>query len=478
MRNRFLFLAAFGFVALMGCNVGPRYARPPIAAPAAYRGADDQAIANADKESLGDRQWSAVFRQPELQELIRTALADNYDLRIAAERILEQQAQVRITHAQEFPTVSVGGTGAGATIPSSVSSSISSPLSFGSFNISAAWSPDFWGLYRKQTEAARDQLLAQTWAQRAVRMTLIEQVVMNYIQLRALDEQLAITRRTLDARRESVDLTKSLESAGSVPLSDLRQAEELLYTATAQVPVLEQQIQQGENEMQLLLGHQPGPVRHTDETALAPVPEDLPAGLPSQLLERRPDIQQAEAQLKAANAQVGVARAQFFPQVSISASAGLGGDRLSSLFVLSSRTIYGIGSITQPIFEGGRIRGQYELSKRQQEELVLNYQKTINTALHDVSNALIAVNKQRAARQQQQRLVAAAQDATRLARMRYQGGAASYLEVLTNDTNLFTAQLSLAAAQQTEALTLVQLYSALGGGWKDEGAASPAPSHR
>jgi len=309
-------------------------------------------------------------------------------------------------------------------------------------------------------------------------MTLIEQVVMNYIQLRALDEQLAITRRTLDARRESVDLTKSLESAGSVPLSDLRQAEELLYTATAQVPVLEQQIQQGENEMQLLLGHQPGPVRHTDETALAPVPEDLPAGLPSQLLERRPDIQQAEAQLKAANAQVGVARAQFFPQVSISASAGLGGDRLSSLFVLSSRTIYGIGSITQPIFEGGRIRGQYELSKRQQEELVLNYQKTINTALHDVSNALIAVNKQRAARQQQQRLVAAAQDATRLARMRYQGGAASYLEVLTNDTNLFTAQLSLAAAQQTEALTLVQLYSALGGGWKDEGAASPAPSHR
>ena len=182
--------------------------------------------------------------------------------------------------------------------------------------------------------------------------------------------------------------------------------------------------------MQLFLGHRPGPVGHTDETALAPPPEDLPAGLPSELLERRPDIQQAEAQLKAANAQVGVARAQFFPQVSISASAGLGGDAFSNLFALSGRTIYGIGSLTQPIFAGGKIRGQYELSKEQRDELVLNYRKTIDTALHDVSNALIAVNKQRASRQQQQRLVAAAADAVRLAHMRYEAGATSYLEVL------------------------------------------------
>jgi multidrug efflux system outer membrane protein len=466
MTGQLVVASTLALLILSGCNVGPQYARPHVNMPAAYRGPDEKAMADADKDSLGDREWSSVFRQPELQGLIRTALADNYDLRIAAQRILEQDAQVRITHAQEFPTLNAGGTGVGAALPASLGTSIGSPLTFGSFNLSAAWAPDFWGLYRKQTEAARDQLLAQTWAQRAVRMTLLEQVVSTYLQLRRLDEQLTIARRTVEARQQSVNLTQSLESAGSVPLSDLRQAEELLYTATAQVPTLEEQIQTGENDMQLLLGHAPGRLQHTDETALAPAPEELPAGLPSELLERRPDIQQVEAQLKAANAQVGAARAQFFPQLSISASAGLGGDALSNLFALSGRTIYGIGSLTQPIFAGGKIRGQYDLSKRQQEELVLNYQKTIDTALHDVSNAMIAVTKQRASREEQQRLVAAAADATRLARLRYERGAASYLEVLTTDTNLFNAQLNLAAAQQGEALTLVQLYSALGGGWK------------
>ena len=187
MKNKLLLPAALALLALAGCSVGPQYARPRVDAPAAYRGPDEKAMADADKDSLGDRQWSTVFRQPELQELIRTALADNYDLRIAAERILEQDSQVRIARAQQFPTFNIGGTGAGAELPSTLGSSIASPLSFGSFNVSAAWTPDFWGLYRKQTEAARDQLLAQTWAQRAVRMTLVQQVVTTYLQLRALD---------------------------------------------------------------------------------------------------------------------------------------------------------------------------------------------------------------------------------------------------------------------------------------------------
>jgi multidrug efflux system outer membrane protein len=251
-----------------------------------------------------------------------------------------------------------------------------------------------------------------------------------------------------------------------VPLSDLRQAEQLLYTATAQIPQLEQQIQQTENGLQLLLGQAPGKVAHTDPNAIQPVPQSLPVGLPSQLLERRPDIQQAEAQLKAANAQVGAAKAQFFPQLSISASAGLGGNDWSNLFDPSGHTVYGLGSLAQPIFAGGKIRGQYELSKRQKDELIATYQKSILTGLRDVSNALIAVNKQRVAREQQQLLVNAAKDSTRLARLRYQGGSTSYLEVLTTDTNLFTAQLNLATVQQNEALTLVQLYSALGGGWQ------------
>lgn len=458
-------LLAGAFTLLAGCNVGPKYVRPNYTAPPMYRGADDAAIASG-KNSLGDEQWSSVYREPELQDLIHKALANNYDVRIAAQRILEQQAQVRITHSQQFPTVSVGGTGIGATLPSSLGTQIPSPLVNGSFNVSAAWTPDFWGLYRKQTEAARAQLLAQNWAQRAVRITLVQQVATAYLQIRALDTQLEITKETLKVRQDSVTLTKTLESGGSVPLSDVRQAEQLLYAASSEIPQLEQQIQQQENAIALLLGENPGPIAHRDPNALAPPPQDLPTGLLSQLLERRPDIQQAEATLIAANAQIGVARAQFFPNLSISASGGVGGDSLSSIFDPAGKTIYGIGALTQPLFEGGKLRGQLQLSQETQKEMVLNYQKTIAGAFRDVSNALIALNKQRAYREQQEKLVEAAKDATRLARLRYQGGSTGYLEVLTTDSNLFAAQLSLVNAQQGEALTLVQLYSALGGGWQ------------
>ena len=452
---------------LAGCKVGPNYVRPQVTAPPSYRGADGAAITSADPESLGDQDFARVFREPELQQLIRTALENNYDARIAAKRVLEQEAQLRITRSQLFPTVSVGGTGIGADLPSSLGSGLPSGATVaGSFNLSAAWNPDFWGLYRRQSEAARAQLLAQTWAQRAVRMTLVQQVASAYFQLRALDAQLDIAKETLKTRQESVALTKTLESGGSVPLSDLREAEELQYTASAQIPQIEQQIQQQENGLRLLLGQNPGPVVRSDVNALNPPPQDLPVGLPSRLLERRPDILQAEQQLIAANARIGVARAQFFPQLSISGSGGVGGDSLSSIFDPDSKLIYGIGSLTQPIFQGGKLRGQLQLSQHEKEEMVLNYQKTIAGAFRDVSNALIAVNKQHAAREQQEKLVAAARDATQLARTRYQGGATSYLEVLTTDSNLFSAQLNLVNTQEGEALSLVQLYSALGGGWQ------------
>jgi outer membrane protein, multidrug efflux system len=456
--------------ALAGCTVGPKYKQPAYPAPPAFRGADEAAVVSNAQNSLGDQQWSQVFREPELQDLIRKALANNYDVRIAAQRVLEQQSQVQITRSQQFPTLSVGGTAVGLDDPSlnsynSNSSSIS-PLAVGSFSLSAAWNPDFWGLYRKQTEAARDQLLVQTWAQRAVRMSLIQQVVTTYIQLRALDRQLEVTKQTLKVRQDSVDLTARLERGGSVPLSDLRQAEQLLYTASSELPQLEQQIQQQENALNLLLGANPGPIPHTDPNALTPAPQDLPTGLPSQLLTRRPDIQQAEAQLKAANANIGVARAQFFPQLSLSASAGVSGNTFPNIFSTGSRTIFGIGSLTQPIFAGGKLRGQLNLSKATEQEMVLNYQKAIAGAFRDASNALIALNKQRVNREQQEKLVAAAQDATRLARLRYERGATAYLEVLTTASNLYSAELNLATAQQGEALTLVQLYSALGGGWQ------------
>jgi len=454
-------------ILMTGCTVGPNYVRSQLTVPAIYRGADETPISSADQNSLGDQQWAQVFRQPELQDLIGVALGNNYDMRIAAQRVLEEQAQLRITRSQQFPSVNVGATGIGADLGGSVGNGFpSGAFAVGTFNLSAAWTPDFWGLYRRQTEAERAQLLGQLWAQRAVRMTVVQQVTTAYLHLRSLDEQLSIAKQTLRARQESVELTRTLESGGSVPLADLRQAEELEYTASVQIPQLEQETQQQENALRLLLGQNPGPVGHTDPNALAPVPRDLPVGLPSRLLERRPDILQAEQQLIAANARIGVARAQFFPQISITASGGVAGSDFSNIFAPGSRLIYGIGSLTQPIFQGGRLRGQLELSEETKKEMVLNYQKTIAGAFRDASNALIAVDKQRVAREQQEKLVAAAEDAARLAQMRYQGGATSYLEVLTTDSNLLSAQLNLVNSREGEAQSLVQLYEALGGGWE------------
>jgi len=268
--------SALATVLLAGCNVGPKYTKPNVPAPPAFRGADDAAVSSDAQNSLGDQQWAQVFQDPELQALIRKALANNYDVRIAARRITEQQAQVQITRAQQFPTVSVGGLGLGADIPA-LSSTISNPLAEGSFSLSASWNPDFWGYYRKQTESARDTLLAQTWAQRAVRLTLVEDVATDYLQLRALDNQLAIAKQTLMVRQQSVDLNNTLYKGGAAPLSDVRQAEELLYTASSQIPQLEEQIQQEENALHLLLGENPGPITRAGAHAITPPPQDVPA---------------------------------------------------------------------------------------------------------------------------------------------------------------------------------------------------------
>lgn len=461
-----LLLMTTASLLLAGCNVGPKYMRPAALAPAVYQGADGQQSRAEAEESLGDLQWSRVFQQPELQNLIREALDNNLDLKIAAERVLEQQSQVRITRAQQLPSLSLSAAGGGPQLPPSLLGASGDPESMGGFSLSATWITDFWGAYRKQTEAARDQLLAQEWARRAVRMSLVQQVATTYLQLRTFDAQLLLARQTLASRRQSVELMRSLEGHGAVPLSDLRQAEVLLYNASAEVPQLEQQVQQTENALQLLLGKAPGQLVHQDPQAVQPPPLAVPVGLPSQLLERRPDIQRAEAQLKAANAQVGVARAQFFPQIALSASAALGGNTFSNLFDPANNTNYGLGQITQPIFAGGRIRGQYALSKQQKEEMLLNYRSTILTALRDVSNTLIALDKQRKARMEQEKLVEATSDAAHLAEVRYRAGAASYLEVLTAETNLFNAQLNLVQVHRDEATALVQLYAALGGGWQ------------
>jgi len=461
-----------------GCTVGPRYQRPTANAPQVFRGATTPDINPTPiTTSLGDEKWAEVFRDPILRQLIREALANNYDVQIAAQHVLEQQDQVGITRAQQFPTVSGGGSYTAIGLPSGLVNSINSSRNgggttakkffAGGVTLSAAWNLDFWGLYRRQTEAARAQLLATEWGRRVTIDTVIENVATAYFQLRTLDAELEITRRTLEARKQSLQLTQTVEKGGSGTLADVRQAEQLLYTAAAAIPDFERQIEQQENSISILLGRNPGPIIRGASEMNWPQPEQIPAGIPSQLLERRPDIQQAEAQLIAANAEVGVAKAQLFPQLSLSGTGGTASSQLKGL--VDGKNLYWLasGSLTQSIFDAGRLRNNLRLSETQKQEEVLAYQRTIKQAFEGVSDALIGLQKFREYREEEANLTASAEDATRLARLRYNGGSTSYLEVLTNDTNYYSAQLTLAVAQEDEALSIVQLYSALGGGWQE-----------
>jgi multidrug efflux system outer membrane protein len=459
-----------------GCMVGPRYQRPATNAPQVFRGAMAPDT-NPNTSSLGDEKWAKVFQDPTLQQLIREALANNYDVKIAAQRVLEQQDQVGITRAEQFPTVSGGGSYTALGLPSGLVKKINSsgsgkgniPSNFysGGLTLSAAWNLDFWGLYRRQTEAARAQLLATEWGRRMTISTVVENIATAYLQLRTLDSELEITRRTLEARKQSLQLTETLEQGGSATLADVRQAEELLYTAAAAIPDFERQIEQQENSISILLGRNPGPIVREASEMNWPQPEQIPAGIPSQLLERRPDIQQAEAELVAANADVGVAKAQLFPQLSLSGTAGIASSQLKGLVDSKNGYGYSSGNLTQIIFDGGKLRNNLRLSKAQKQEQVLAYERTIKQAFQSTSDALIGLQKFREYREQEAKLTASAEDATRLARLRYNGGSTSYLEVLTNDTNYYSAQLTLAVAQEQEALSIVQLYSALGGGWQE-----------
>jgi multidrug efflux system outer membrane protein len=465
--------------ALAGCKVGPNYKRPAVATPANYRGAlaPDIATTATTTTPLGAQKWNTVFTDPVLQQLITEALKNNYDVKIAADRVLEEQAQVGVTKAGQYPTLSAGGTYDALGLPSSLLNSFNNGSSStsnknsqtnffsGGYTASVAWNLDFWGYYRRQTEAARAYLRATQWAQQTTYSTLVENVATAYYQLRTLDAELEITKSTLDARKQSLELTQKLEQGGSDSLADVRQAEELYYTAEAQLPDLERQITQQENNLSLLLGRAPGPIDRGGSITDAPHPTEVPVGLPSELIERRPDVRRAEELLIQANANIGVARAQYFPQLSLSGSGGVTSSQLNGLVNAANGYYYAIGSLSQPIFDGGKIRNNYRLAQATHKELLDTYQQTIAGALRDVSNALIAYNKTREFREQQEKQTAASADAVRLARIRYNSGSTSYLEVLTTDTNLYNSQLTLESAQQQEALSLVQLYNALGGGW-------------
>ena len=462
------------------CSVGPNYKRPAANVPASYRGAiAAESRANepvppsasvvpptgATPASLGNEKWWEVFQDKELQGLIRTALKNNYDVRIAATRILQAQAQLGITRADQLPSLNAGGNITSLRNPKA-GPIPGYELTQGQVNASASWNVDFWGRYRRATEAARANLLANQWAQKEVMATLVASVANSYFQLRQLDLELEISKRTLGTRQDSLDLTKTLEEHGINSMLDVRQSEQLVYTAAAEIPDLERQIGQEENAISILLGNNPGDVPRGLKLTEQPHAPEVPVGLPSALLERRPDIREAEENLIAANAQIGVARSAYFPQISLTGTAGYESAALTNLFTGPAGLWTLVGSVSQPIFQGGRLKSNVRLAEAQHEQLLLTYQQSIQGAFRDVSNALIAYRKFREFRVQQQNLVESAQDAARLSETRFKAGATDYLEVLTNETNSFSAELALAQAQGNELNALVQLYQALGGGWE------------
>jgi multidrug efflux system outer membrane protein len=480
-RRLSFFGLVLGMTALVGCTVGPNYKRPGVDVPGAYRGvapdASDKSYAQPDQtnpqpqaaghtaQSLGEEKWWEVFQDPELQGLIRTALQNNYDVRIAATRVLQAQAQLGITRADQLPTVGVGGTIYGQQNPK-IGPIPSYELTQGNLTASAGWNPDFWGKYRRATEAARANLLANEWAQKEVISTLVANLAADYFVLRQLDLQLEISRSTFASREESLQLTETLEQHGINSLLDVRQSEQLVYTAATEIPDFERQIAQEENAISILLGNNPGDIPRGLKLTDQPHAPEVPAGLPSALLERRPDVREAEQNLVAANARIGVAKAAYFPEISLTGTAGYESPSLTSLFSGPAGLWSLAAAFSQPIFEGGRLKSGVRLSEAQQQQMLLTYQQTIQGAFRDVSNSLVAYRKDREFRIEQEHLLKSAQDAAQLSHQRFNAGTTDYLEVLTNETNAFSAQLGLAQAQGNELIALVQLYQALGGGWQ------------
>jgi multidrug efflux system outer membrane protein len=480
-RTYFSFALLLSIAGLTGCAVGPHYKRPTVDVPGTYRGSTPATPATADakdqpvnakqvdtepsSQSLGDAKWWEVFQDPQLQSLIRTALKNNYDVRIAAARVWQAQAQLGITRADQLPTLSAGGNIASQQNPQ-IGPIPAYEVTQGQLTASAAYNLDFWGKYRRATEAARATLLADDWAQKEVTATLVANLATAYFQLRELDLELEISQRTFHSRNDSLQLTRTLERHGIDSLLDVRQSEQLVYTAATEIPDFERQIAQEENAISILLGKNPDDVPRGLKLTEQPHAPEVPAGLPSSLLERRPDVREAEENLIAANAQIGVARAAYFPQISLTGTAGYESPALTNLFTGPAGLWSLAASVTQPIFEGGRLKSNVRLAEAQHEQILLTYQQTIQGAFRDVSNGLIAYRKNREFRIQEEHLLESAQDAARLSEVRFKAGTTDYLEVLTNETNAFSAELGVAQAQANELIALVQIYQALGGGWQ------------
>lgn len=442
---------------------------PKVQTPPVYRGVDPNAA--PDSQTLADAKWFDVFRDQKLQDLIHEALLHNYDLREAVARIDLARANLGLTRSEQFPQIY--GSADVTTLGRSRDGQLTLPepaskgRTFGSVLLNLlTFELDIWGRLRKQTQAARADLLATEEARKAVLTTIVSDVAASYFNLRELDFELEIARRTLTSRQESLRIIKLREERGVSNMLEVRQAEELVYNATETIPALERSIEQQENFLSVLTGKNPGPIARGFTLTEEQMPAVVPAGLPSDLLARRPDIRAAEQNLLAAGARIEVARKAYLPRISLTGFLGFESASLSDLFK-PSRGIWGfIPQITQPIFTGGRLKSNVRFTQAQRDLFLVDYERTIQNAFREVSDSLIAYRKAKEVSAQRALLVATLQDRSRLAYMRYAGGVSNLLEALDADRELFNAELSLAQARRDELLTVVELYKALGGGWQ------------
>jgi len=456
------FYALVLLLPLCACTVGPNYKRPAVDVPGQYRGLAPDTSAQPAGQPFAELQWSSVFQDEVLQDLIKEALTNNYDVRIAAARILEAGAVLGITRANQFPQVDLGGSlGNTRTQPFQGNSTL------GSISVQASWILDFWGQYRRATEAARANLLATEYGQKVVFVTLISGVANAYFQLREFDSQLEISKQTVAADKDMVRLTTIKFKGGDAAITDELQAEILLEQSEAQVITLQQSIEQTENQISILLGRNPGPVTRGLTITAQPHEPEVPTGLPSAILERRPDVRRAEESLVAANANIGVAKAAFFPQIALTGAFGVQSASLTSFLAGPTTGAWNVaGQATQPLFQGGRIKSNYRLALAQRDEAELLYKQTVQQAFEDVSNALVGYTQSRLFRMKLQEQTGTYKETARLANVRFEGGYTSFLEVLVTQQQYFTSELQLAQAWFAELNNYTQLYQSLGGGWQ------------
>lgn len=443
---------------------------PPAQTPGVYRAAD--ATSQPGTQSFGDLKWFEVFKDDRLQELIRTAVAQNYDVRLAVARINAARALLGLARSEQFPNFDASADLSATRLPKNGSSGnlpdgTQRNLSFGSILLNLlTFEVDLWGRVRNTKNARRADLIASEEDRNDVLAVVVRSVATAYLQLRELDLELEISQRTLTTRRESLRIITLRSNAGVVTTLDVRQAEQLVYSASATIPDLQRRIEQQENFIGLLLGQNPAPILRGRELIAQDISPTVPPGLPSSLLQRRPDIRSAEQTLIGANFSVEAARAAYFPRITLTGFLGGDSNALSRLFS-GPGTVWGVGSqLTQPIFTAGRLKSNVRLNKAQQEFAVVTYQSTVQGAFREVSDALIAYRRNREVRVQQELLVQALQDRSRLAYLRYEGGVDSLLNALDADRDLFDSQLALAQVRLDELTSVVELYRALGGGWQ------------